>query len=271
MNEYVEKRKQPIRVLLLLCGIWFSYLALKDNGLFDLIFPSQELLKNKVMVTIITTISTAVPTFFAVAMFKESFMVKTQAIYYYQRLIDRKFFWILAGLFAIVLGIVSLPDLGATSLSDLEIVSLPESFLIPLLNFLAGIYLILFALNLSFRRKKAAKPKEAAPSTVRGPRIIFRDQVFSLTEDFMSIGRGKKAKIQIEDPQEVINPVHVGIVKDDQGQYWVVDNESRNGTFIFSDGQYRKITKWALINGDVFALCYNPTKGPHITLQFRTD
>ncbi|KYK35565.1 MAG: FHA domain-containing protein [Theionarchaea archaeon] len=255
MNEYIEKRKEPIRVLLLLCGIWFSYIALKDNALFGLIFQDQEMLRNKVLVTFVTTISTAAPTFFAVAMFKESFLVKTQAIYYYQRLIDRKIFWILAGLLAFFLGVISLSGI----------------VLIPLLNFLAGIYLILFALNLSFRRKKAAKPVKPSTSHVRGPRILFRDQVFSLTKDFMTIGRGKKANIQIEDPKEVINPVHVGIKKDDQGQYWIIDNDSRNGTYIFSNGQYRKITKWALYNGDVFALCYNPSRGPYVTLQFRTD
>lgn len=270
MNEYVEK-KESVRVLLLLCGVWFSYLALKDNALFELIFPSQEMLKNKIMVTLITAISATVPTFFAVAMFKESFLVKTQAIYYYQRLIDKKSFWILAGLFAFFLGIVSLSYLEIASLSDLGVVSLSGSVLIPSLDFLAGIYLIIFALNLPFGRKKAAKPEQAVSPAVRGPRILFRDQIFGLTEAFTTIGRGNRAKIRIEDPEKVINPVHVGIKKDEQGQYWLIDNDSRNGTYIFSNGQYKKVTKWALCNGDVFAFCYDSSKGPHLTFQFRTD
>ena len=254
MNRYRDRKKGSIRILLLLCGLWFSYLALKDNALFSVLFSSEEMLKNKVMVTAVTTVSTAVPTFFAVGMFKESFLVKTQAIYYYQRLLDTKIFWILAGLLAFSFGVISLSGF----------------VLIPVLNFVVGIYLIAFALNLSFRKKKSEEPERSAPP-VRGPRIIFRDQVFSLTKDFMTIGRGERASILIEDPEKLINPVHVGIRKDEKGQYWVIDNDSKNGTYIFSKGQYKQVTKWALCNGDVFALCYNPAKGPYLTFQFKND
>lgn len=255
MNRFRDRKKGSMRILLLLCGLWFSYLALKDNALFNMLFSSKEMLTNKVMVTIITTISTAVPTFFAAGMFKESFLVKAQAIYYYQRLLDTKIFWILAGLLAFLLGVISLS----------------ESVLISVLNFLVGIYLVAFALNLSFRKKKSEESEKSAPLPVRGPRIIFRDQVFGLTQDFMTIGRGDRASIQIEDPEKLINPVHAGIKRDEKGQYWVIDNDSRNGTYIFSGGQYRKIKKWAIYNGDVFALCYNPAKGPYFTFQFKTD
>ncbi|MGC1122166.1 MAG: FHA domain-containing protein [Candidatus Methanofastidiosia archaeon] len=254
LHRHSDRKKESIRIALLLCGLWFCYLALKDESLFNLLFSTEEMVKNRVMVTVATTISTAVPTFFAVAMFKESFLVKTQAIYYYQRLIDTKSFWILAGLVAFLFGGISLK----------------EFMLIPVANFAVGIYLIIFGIKPSLGKGVSAIPATAEAYPKMGPRIILEDQVFGLSKNFTTIGRGKKADIQIPDPREVINPVHAGILKDERG-YWVIDNDSVNGTFIFSSGEFKRITKWALYNRDVIAFCYTREKGPYATLQFRTD
>lgn len=253
LSEHSDTRKESIRIVLLLCGLWFCYLALKDESLFHLLFSTEEMMKNRVMVTVATTISTAIPTFFAVAMFKESFLVRTQAIYYYQRLIDTKSFWVLAGLVAFFFASISLK----------------EFVLIPAVDFAVGIYLIVFGVKPSLGVREPSKSVIPGAHPKTGPRVLFEDQVFSLSKNFTTIGRGKKADIRIPDSKEVINPVHAGILKDERG-HWLVDNDSTNGTYVFSGGTFKRITKWALYDKDVIALCYTSEKGPYVTLQFRT-
>lgn len=116
-------------------------------------------------------------------------------------------------------------------------------------------------------------PEEELEETLtleEGPRLIFGDQVFYITRDSMTIGRGKAADIRIPDPKRLISRIHAKIFKD-KGQCWIEDNNSVNGTFIQKDGKYEKIQKCTLSDGDMIALSYSPSEGAHITLQFRTE
>ena len=109
------------------------------------------------------------------------------------------------------------------------------------------------------------------PVVGEGPRIIFEDQAFSITKDSVTIGRGEKADIQVPDPKNRISRVHAAIYRDERGQYWVRDNNSTNGTFIYADGRYKRVKKWLLHDGDTIGLSYDPSKGAHVILQFKTN
>ncbi|MFO0666559.1 MAG: GGDEF domain-containing protein [Polyangiaceae bacterium] len=55
-------------------------------------------------------------------------------------------------------------------------------------------------------------------------------QVFSLDKDVMLIGRGTECDIWLEDPG--VSRVHARVVRDEDGEYYVEDMGSTNGTFM---------------------------------------
>lgn len=114
------------------------------------------------------------------------------------------------------------------------------------------------------------KELEKVPPPEKGPRLIFENQAFYLIKDSMTIGRGEAADITIPDPKRFISRIHAKIYKD-EGDYYIKDNDSANGTFIYKDGQYKKIKKIKLSDGDVIVLSYKPSRGAHITLQFKIE
>lgn len=64
---------------------------------------------------------------------------------------------------------------------------------------------------------------------------------------------------------------HIRIWKDKNGYFWIQDLRSRNGSAIFINGAYRRLTpgKKELLNPkSVVALCYNASKGAYITFTF---
>ena len=64
---------------------------------------------------------------------------------------------------------------------------------------------------------------------------------------------------------------HVRIWKDKNNYFWIQDLRSKNGTAIFSNGSYRRLTpgqKEILNPKSVVALCYNASKGAYVTFTF---
>jgi tetratricopeptide (TPR) repeat protein len=116
-------------------------------------------------------------------------------------------------------------------------------------------------------REEPQEPEKVPPSEKR-PRLIFENQAFYLTKDSTTIGRGEAADITIPDPKRFISRIHAKIYKD-KGDYYIKDNDSANGTFIYKDGQHKKIKKMKLSDGDVIVLSYKPSRGAHITLKFK--
>jgi len=79
------------------------YLAVVDETLFIAITMGN--LNNRILVTIATTLAAGVPMFFAVGLVKKSVLVGQETIYYYEELLKRKAFWILA---IVLLAIISI-------------------------------------------------------------------------------------------------------------------------------------------------------------------
>jgi serine/threonine protein kinase len=109
-------------------------------------------------------------------------------------------------------------------------------------------------------------------ASVRKPQIIINGQSHLLTRYSYIIG-SSAADINIEDPHNYISRKHARISKDAFDQYWIEDgcdgNPSVNGVFVLQNGKYIKKNKWALMDGDIIALCYKEDKGPYITMQYR--
>ncbi|MBT4327186.1 MAG: protein kinase [Candidatus Nitrosopelagicus sp.] len=75
----------------------------------------------------------------------------------------------------------------------------------------------------------------------------------------------------IEKGRNYLSKHHIRIWKDGGGYFWIQDLRSRNGSAIFSNGSYRRLTpgKKELLNPkSVVALCYNASKGAYITFTF---
>ena len=83
-------------------GIFLIYLAVLDETLFNFILHSFQ--QDKIIISIATTVAAGVPMFFAVGFIKKSVLRRWQTIYYYEKLLQHDFFWILT---IILLGIIS--------------------------------------------------------------------------------------------------------------------------------------------------------------------
>jgi len=121
------------------------------------------------------------------------------------------------------------------------------------------------------RERTIPKRIRPVPPLPKGPRIIFEDQIFNITKDLVTIGRGEAADIQIQDPKNLVSRIHAKIYRDERGQYWIRDNNSENGTFIYTDGRYKRVRKWLLCDGDMIVLSYDPSRGARIIFQYRSN
>lgn len=109
------------------------------------------------------------------------------------------------------------------------------------------------------------------PKLAYNPRIIIGSKEHGITEDSVTIGRGGikvRPDIIINDPERYISKIHARISKGSEGKFWIQDC-SINGTFVFRDGQYKRVKKWNLKDNDVIAFCWNAAKGPYMILKFR--
>ena len=126
--------------------------------------------------------------------------------------------------------------------------------------------------------------KSTAPSITQ-PYILLEGVKYQLTNE-TDIGRthqicdnscysaGYQTRPTIpvnEKGKNYLSKHHIRIWKDKNGYFWIQDLRSKNGSAIFSNGSYRRLTpgKKELLNPkSVVALCYNTTKGAYITFTF---
>ena len=73
-------------------GLFLIYLAAANETLFNFIL--QSTVTERATVAIATTVTASVPMFFAVGMIKKSILSRWDTIYYYEKLLDSKIFWL---------------------------------------------------------------------------------------------------------------------------------------------------------------------------------
>lgn len=73
-------------------GLFLIYLAAADETLFNSIL--QSTVTERATVALATTVAASIPMFFAVGMIKKSILTRWDTIYYYEKLLDSKIFWI---------------------------------------------------------------------------------------------------------------------------------------------------------------------------------
>lgn len=112
--------------------------------------------------------------------------------------------------------------------------------------------------------------EDILPDKGPGARVLVGGRIYSIVKSSMTIGRGESADIRVADPDLLVSRMHARILRDDAGQYWVEDTNSTHGTFIYSNGHYKKIKKWALYNGDIIVLCHDPKEGKEYPITFET-
>ena len=99
-------------------------------------------------------------------------------------------------------------------------------------------------------------------------KIIVEGRRISLIKESMTIGKGEEADVRITDSSIAVSEIHARIFRDETGHYWVEDKNSKNGTFIYLFGEYRRIKMWRLYDGDVVGLCYDPVAGKQFPIIF---
>ena len=99
------------------------------------------------------------------------------------------------------------------------------------------------------------------------PFIFCRGKKYPVTRR-LTIGRKNTCDVVIEDKMFYVGRHHADVYFRD-GKYWIEDNKSKNGTFIYRNGYFQQITLSELNDGDLVALCYRKDKGPYITLTFK--
>jgi pSer/pThr/pTyr-binding forkhead associated (FHA) protein len=118
---------------------------------------------------------------------------------------------------------------------------------------------------------KKVRTRTEAPTLTRGKaeaKIVVEGKSYTLVKSPTTIGRGKKADIRIPDPDMVVSRIHARIYQDEKGQYWIEDNNSTHGTFIYRDGTYKRIQRWALYERDLIVLCHDPKGGKQVPITF---
>jgi serine/threonine protein kinase len=132
------------------------------------------------------------------------------------------------------------------------------------------------AMDPNYRFQTATEMKKALSGIVTpvtyAPRLIIGSKEFNITKSSLTIGRGGVnvyPDVTIRDPEKYISRIHAKIVTDSKGNYWIEDY-SVNGTFVHTQKGYKKIKRWNLQDNDVIAFCYSPTRGPYLSLKFKT-
>ncbi len=92
------------------------------------------------------------------------------------------------------------------------------------------------------------------------PKLVFRTgsrrgQIISLESGELTIGRDERNDLVLED--EIVSSFHSRIVRDPNGQYWLEDRGSKNGTFLGGE----RIQRERLSDGDLFLIC---KQGPEV-------
>ena len=126
--------------------------------------------------------------------------------------------------------------------------------------------------EISKRYRTAAEMRMQLISVIpklQGPLLFTGQRVHEITGDRLTIGRGPQADVHIEDPANVVSPVHAEVWLE-KSKAWLQDL-SLNGTFFYDPKKgYVRIKKRQLQDGDTIVLCFKPDKGPYRILKFRS-
>jgi len=139
MKKITDIMKESKKPGLFLCGFWFLYLALGSEAFYILLVSTKEQLFNRLLATLATSESAALPAFFACGMFSKSLFIGKEPIEYYRRIIDRTAFWVIAGLVSIGSSIIMWGFQGVDLLASSEL--LPREIQI-LCGVIVGVYLV---------------------------------------------------------------------------------------------------------------------------------
>jgi hypothetical protein len=129
VSDIARKSKRPG---LFLCGCWFLFLALGSEAFYSLLLSTEKQLSNRLLVTLATSGFAALPSFFACGLLSRSLFVGKEPIEYYQRLINKRSFWIFAGFLSLASSIATIGLHGST-------ISLDQDAMIYGLQVLCGI------------------------------------------------------------------------------------------------------------------------------------
>lgn len=114
--KHILLREMWKNIPLFLCGVFLVYIAAADDTLF--LFIAFDL-TNRIIVTAATVMATTIPLFFAVGAIKQSVLIGRETIYYYEKMLENMWFWMVAGLVSISIAVLifnfsiaSLQDIG---------------------------------------------------------------------------------------------------------------------------------------------------------------
>ncbi len=126
--------------------------------------------------------------------------------------------------------------------------------------------------EISKRYRTAAEMRMQLISVIpslQGPLLFSGQERHEITRVPLTIGRGAEAGVHIEDPANVISPVHAEVWLE-KSKAWLKD-VSLNGTFVYDPKKgYVRVKKHQLIDGNTIVLCFNPERGPYRMLKFRS-
>jgi hypothetical protein len=126
-------------VPLFLCGVFLVYLGAFDETLFYLVASD---ISNRLLVTAATVLAATLPMFFAVGAIKHSILYGRETIYYYEKLLRNRIFWLSAGVLCIVVAIVAYIQMSSSDFRYFEL----SGIVTMILSVLAGAYFFYYAL-----------------------------------------------------------------------------------------------------------------------------
>ncbi|MGC1120240.1 MAG: FHA domain-containing serine/threonine-protein kinase [Candidatus Methanofastidiosia archaeon] len=113
----------------------------------------------------------------------------------------------------------------------------------------------------------------SVPRPIYNPRLIIGSKEYKITKTPFTIGRGGVGitpDVTINDPERYISRMHARILTDASGNYYIENLSSSNNSYIYFNGSYKEIkSRWYLMDNDVIAFCWSPTKGPYLILKFK--
>ncbi len=90
-NTYVDQIGTSLP--LFLGGVFMIYLAVADDGIFNIILDNVD--QTRLTITAATIIAASLPMFFAIGLIKQSILRNWETIYQYERLLEKDVFWIM--------------------------------------------------------------------------------------------------------------------------------------------------------------------------------
>jgi len=146
---------------LFLCGVFLVYVAAADETLFNWIAVDMT---NRLIVTVATIISAALPMFFAVGAIKQSILYGRETLYYYEKMLKHWIFWLSSGVCCIGIAIVRFTQADISLLGKFGFIALTG---------LVAVYFIYYALTLAGKSQNPA-PQQYVPQYQPRPQDDYR-------------------------------------------------------------------------------------------------